>query len=84
MYFSGNNIGTVQGIFQDDIIYLGTSFAPGIWAGTEDMFIKVGNRWFIVVEVLFDRKSLKLNTTKGISLFETISSIGPFNIVDSR
>lgn len=82
--FSGKDIGNVQNIFQNNIIYLGTSFAPGIWAGCEGLQIKINNKPFVVIEVLFSQKALKLNTSEGISINDTISCDGNFIIVDSR
>lgn len=61
-------LGQVQFIcYETNIISLGTTFAPGIWVGTEGMKIIVNGNTYIILEVMLNKGTLKLNTTKGIT-----------------
>lgn len=61
-------LGEVQYICHNtNMISLGTSFAPGIWAGTEGMEIVINDNTYKVLEVMCNAWTLKLNTTEGIT-----------------
>ena len=63
-----NNLGTIRAFGPDNTVYLGNTFAPGIWAGSEDSGIIILDDIYIVKKVLFDDKAIQLDRLDGLRI----------------